>query len=201
VTLIQQNRYDQLLRRVCDLKGPGSKVVDSLSELFPVIDVERVPGELLLLGGTSLCQGAAIVTGAVGERPRIQIFNPVGSGKLVTVTTVYVSTTSGSNTVRWAINQTALTTGVGTEVFRDGRLRVGSRPTAQIRTDSTVAITDANGIFQILNNTPEIVEDSNGVAVLPPGSGLEFGTADAAEQIIITFLWRERVAEPSELGF
>ncbi len=44
---LQQNRYDQLIRRVGGIIGPGSKVVEALGELFPVIDVENVPGELL----------------------------------------------------------------------------------------------------------------------------------------------------------
>jgi len=57
VTELQQNRYDQLLRRVGDLKGPGSKVNDVLQELFPTIDVENVPGELLFLMGTHIGLG------------------------------------------------------------------------------------------------------------------------------------------------
>ena len=36
---LQQSRYDQLLRRVGDLKGPGSKVNDVLHELFPMFDL------------------------------------------------------------------------------------------------------------------------------------------------------------------
>jgi len=200
VTQIQQNRYDQLLRRVADLKGAGSKVSDALTELFPVIDVERVPGELLLLGGTSLGLGSTTVTGSAGQNARIQLFNPAGSGKLVTVSSCLVSS-SNSQTIRFAVTGTALATGIGTEVFRDFRLGGTARPTAQMRTADTVAFTDANGQFRVIGNTPFEVEDPNGICVLPEGSGLEFGTGTNATPLFITFFWRERVAEPSELTF
>jgi len=200
MTQLQQSRYDQLLRRVGDLKGPGSMVNDVLQELFPVIDVERVPGELLALSGTSLCLGSASVTGDALERPHIQLFNPVGSGKLVTVSRVII-TCQEVLVIRWAIVSVALTTGIGTEVFRDSRINGTSRPTAQMRTDSLVAITDANGQFRLLANTPAYLEDKNSVAVLSPGFGLEVGTDTIASVLQTSFEWRERVAEPSELSF
>jgi len=200
VSQLQQNRYDQLLRRVGDLKGPGSKVSDALTELFPTIDVENVPGELLALMGTRIGFGSATVTSAAGETPRIQVFNPVGSGKLVTVTRVYI-TGQTIQVIRWAIATIALTTGVGTELFRDSRHPLTTRPTAQMRTDSTVAFTDAGGQFRLLANVPAYLEDTNGVAVLAPGAGFEVGNTSTASTLLVTFDWRERVAEPSELNF
>lgn len=200
MTELQQNRYDQLLRRVGDLKGPGSKVNDVLTELFPVIDVERIPGELLALGGTALCMGAATLSGAVGERARVQLFNPVGSGKLIAVSAFFTSSNS-SQTYHWARSIIALPTGVGTEVFRDSRFPTASRPTGQIRTDSQVAIVDANGIFRIGTNVTFPVQDENSVAVLSPGAGLEVGAVNVVTLINVTFFWRERVAQPSELSF
>jgi len=197
---LQQNRYDQLIRRVGGIIGPGSKVAEALSELFPVIDVERVPGELLLLGGTQLCAGAGTRTGAVGEVARIQLFNPVGSGKLVTVSLLIVSSSTVSN-IRVAWNITALTLGIGTEVFRDRRLAATSRPIGQIRTDSTVAFTDPNLNFRALGNTPYFLKDVNSLGVLPPGSGLEISNDNTNTQIFCSFLWRERVAIDSELLF
>lgn len=196
---LQQNRYDQLIRRVGGIIGPGSKVAEALSELFPVIDVERVPGELLLLGGTRLCWGSAGRTGDVGERARIQLFNPVDSGMLITCSSVNIDT-ANSGLIRWTANTIALTDGVGTERFRD--LRLGeARPVGQIRTDSTVAITAATMQARILGSNVLILEDENGVAVLPPGAGLEFGMFDAATTIEASFNWRERVAVESELLF
>jgi len=196
---LQQNRYDQTLRRVGAMIGGGSKVSEVLSELFPVLDVERVPGELLLLGGTRLCQGAAIVTGAAGERARIQVFNPIDSGTLVTVSSVRISTLTIQN-IRWATTETALTTGLGTEVFRDRRLPLLGRPVGAIRTDSTVAATGAHGLARMLASVMYSLEDPNAVAVLAPGSGFEVGADTVATAVVATFYWRERVAEASELS-
>ncbi len=197
---LQQTRYDQIIRRVGGIIGPGSKVAEALSELFPVIDVERVPGELLLLGQTALCLGAGSITGAVGEAARIQVFNPAGSGKLVAVSSTVLSTAT-TQQMRFATTNTALTTGLGTEVFRDRRLPGTSRPVSQIRTDSTVAKTDAHGQFRVLANTPHELPDENTVAVLPPGAGFEVGADTFNTNIVVTFFWRERVALESELNF
>lgn len=199
MTELQQNRYDQLLRRVADLKGAGSKVNDVLQELFPMIDVENVPGELLLLMGTRICQGAVTITGAAGQAGRVQVFNPVGSGFIITVTSIIASYTSNA-LVRIGTTTTALTTGVGTETFRDRRLLATSRPVGQIRSLSSVALTGANLLFRTLATTPVKLTDPNGLAVLPPGTGYEIGTGTLAIETAASFLWRERVAQPSELN-
>lgn len=199
MTEIQQNRYDQLLRRVADLKGPGSKVNDVLEELFPVIDVEQVPGELLLLGGTRLCMGAALTTADALEVPSAQVFNPVGSGFLITVTDFYVAQLNVSN-IRWARTATALTSGIGTEIFRETRLAATESPVGEMRTDSTVALVDANGITRELANRPVHITAKNGLMILAPGQGMSVGSEQIAGQVQVTFYWRERVAEPSELS-
>jgi len=195
---LQQTRYDQLVRRVGGIIGPGSKVSEALSELFPVIDVERVPGELLALGQTQLCLGSSVITGAAGEVGRIQLFNPVGSGKLISVSSCIITSTA-AQTIRYATTINALTTGVGTEVFRDRRLAASSRPSGQIRTESTVAFTDAHGQFRQIPNAPKTLEDENTVAVLPPGTGFEVGAGTIVTLIMVTFNWRERVVLESEL--
>jgi len=200
VSELQQNRYDQLLRRVGDLKGPGSKVNDVLHELFPVIDVERVPGELLLLGGTQLCVGATIVGALAANSSRCQVFNPVGSGKLATVTQVIFGTRTSTSLFRLSPVTIALTTGIGVESFLDVRLGRTARPACQIRTLQSVALTDATIQINSLNNTMYTLENENSVCVLPPGTGFECGNASNNRELIVTFFWRERVAQPSELN-
>lgn len=196
---IQQTRYDQTIRRVGGIIGPGSKVAEALGELFPVIDVERVPGELLLLGGTRLCFGGITVTGSAGQFARMQLFNPAASGVIITVSSCVISATV-TTTVRWTANAIALTTGVGVERFRDGRLAVTSLPTGQIRTDDTVAATDATGQARLSTGRTLTLEDENGVAILPPGTGFEVGSGSVASAQTATFYWRERPAEPAELN-
>lgn len=197
---LQQTRYDQLIRRVGGIVGPGSKVSEALSELFPVIDVENVPGELLWLGGTRIGMGAATVTAAAGETPRIQVFNPVGSNKIATVTQALFFSTVTS-IARLAITSTPLTTGTGTELMRDTRRGVAQRPVCQIRSDSTVAFTDANIFTRALANTNIFIKDDNGVVVLLPGTGFEVGNEARATSLFATFFWRERDALESETLF
>lgn len=197
---VLQNRWDQLIRRVSASVGPGSRVSETLTELFPVIDVERVPGELLLLGGTRLSSGASQITGAAGQSGRLQVFNPAGSNQIITVTSVVVSTTANDQ-IRIATSNTALTTGVGTEIFRDRRLPLTGRPTGQIRSDSLVALADGHLLVRVLASDNFSLEDENGLAVLPPGSGYEVGSQTNQIALTVSFLWRERAAEQSELSF
>jgi len=198
---LQQTRYDQLIRRVGGIIGPGSKVAEALSELFPVIDVERVPGELLLLGGTRVCMGAFALTPAVGEFTHLQLFNPADSGKIATVTGVYVHTPTGILDVNFARSNIALADGQGTEVFRDTRLDPGSRPSCQIRSESQVAIVDANFVIRILLNSTFTLKDENDVMILLPGNGLSCGPTTADARFHFSVFWRERTAEESEVFF
>lgn len=199
MTELQQNRYDALMRRVGDLKGPGSKVNDVLEELFPVLDVENVPGELLLLMGTTIGFGGGVLAAVAAQSGKFQLFNPVGSGKLVTITKVYF-VCQATGPVRWATSTIAFGAGIGTETSRDTRRIAADQPIANVRQLSAVAA--AGAISQIRNpaDTPFILSDRNGVAVLAPGTGFEIGSAVLNASTAGSFQWRERVAEPSELN-
>jgi len=113
---VQQTRWDRIIRRVSGSIGPGSRVSETLSELFPVLDVERVPGELLLLGGTAICVGANDNSGAAGQVARHQIFNPVGSGVIATVSKLIVASTVTQH-FRAATSLIPLTTGIGRRII------------------------------------------------------------------------------------
>jgi len=197
---LQQTRYDQLIRRVGGIIGPGSKVAEALTELFPTIDVENVPGELLWLSGWRLGFGGAVITGAVGEAARVQLFNPVGSGKIVSVSQALIST-SGTSTIRISVTTTALASGIGTELQRDTRGGVIENTTSQIRTDSLVALADATIQYRTVANVLTVIKDKNSIAVLAPGTGITFGHGSAAALLSVSFFYRERVALESELLF
>lgn len=200
MTELQQSRYDSLLRRVGDLKGPGSKVNDVLQELFPMFDVENVPSELMLLGGWRLGLGGTQVVPGVGNVGRIQLFNPAGSGKLIVVTRL-MAAMSSTQRIRFSVGSTALTTGVGINNTRDTRGGAAILTTAQLRTDATVAKTDSQGTVLVTTNSTIQIEDQNGIAVLSPGNGFEVGGDVTNTTITATLFYRERVAEPSELNF
>jgi len=198
VTELQQNRYDQLLRRVGDLKGPGSKVNDVLQELFPTIDVENVPGELLFLMGTRIGWASSSKSPTAGKRAGIQLFNPAASGHLITVSTLYVSA-SGTSTLTWGLTETALGTNTGIPRLRDGRVGASPSTVAELRT-SADAVALVSGTIKIGSSVTFNIVDGNSICVLSPGIGISIvGTIDI--NFSVSFFYRERIAEPSELTF
>ncbi len=199
MTELQQSRYDGLMRRVGDLKGPGSKVNDVLEELFPTIDVENVPGELLLLMGTRICWGGGALSAVAAEAGKYQLFNPAGSGKLVTITGVHFSA-AAAVAARWGLNTVSFGAAVGTQTFRDGRNLTSGSPSALVRQLSIAALASGQNLTRILADTDFYLRDPNGVAVLSPGTGFEIGSSVVNVTTTGTFSWRERVAEPSELN-
>lgn len=201
MTEIQQGRYDALLRRVADLKGPGSKVSDALGELFPTIDVENVPGELLLLAGTRLGMGSVSLAASAGNFGKAQIFNPVGSGLIVTVTTVSWSRGT-AGTIRMANNHAELSTLVSdTNLLRDTRVGTGSVAASELRSDFDPTQIDAVIQMKHTGDVTLILTEPNGLAVLGPGTGFTIAPDSLNVDFLCSFWWRERVAEPSELSF
>jgi len=198
VTELQQGRYDQLLRRVGDLKGPGSKVNDVLQELFPTMDVENVPGELLFLMGTRIGWASGSKSPTAGKRAGIQLFNPAGSGQLVTVSSVILNSGAAS-AITYGIVSVALATNTGIPRHRDGRVGVGPSGVAELRT-SPDAVALLSGQIRLASSVSFTLRDGNSVCVLSPGTGVSFiGSTDVATTV--NFFYRERIAEPSELNF
>lgn len=196
---IQQNRYDQTLRRIAGIIGPGSKVSEVLTELFPVIDVERVPGELLILGGTDLGGGAASLDGGPGNSSEINLHNPPDSGKLITVTQIIVSVAS-LETIVMGYSPGAFGTVTNTEFFRDLRRPITTRPVGQIRTLAAATFVPFDLQFRLEQNVPVFITAPNELAILPPDSSFRVGTTVLDRLLLCSFLWRERPALPSELN-
>ncbi len=199
-TELQQNRYDQLIRRVGGIIGPGSKVAEVVTELFPMIDVENVPGELLWLMGTGIAFGGNTIAAVAAEQPRGQLFNPPDSGKLVTITGAYAST-SVTTTIVWGVRNNAIGAATGNESFRDRRAGGTLRPVAEMRSLSSAVAQAIEGRGRALADTTLKLEDPNGVAVLPPGWGFELSTGGSNLILDYSYFWRERPAEQSELNF
>lgn len=197
---LQQTRYDQLVRRMGNIIGPGAKVAEVLPELFPVIDVERVPGELLALGGTRLAMGSEQQLAVVAEFANVQLFNPADSGQLVTLSSAIISSDATSG-ARWQVVTTALPVLSTNHAFRDSRFTGTTRPVGEIRTDSTVGAVVRTGQMFTAANRPILMEQDDAIAVLAPGTGITFQTIVANNTFRVSFFWRERVALQSELNF
>jgi len=195
---LQQNRYDQLIRRVGGIIGPGSKVAEALAELFPVIDVENVPGELLILGQTALCIGSTSIVAAPGEFPVVQLFNPTGSGNIIAVDRIDIGTTS-TQTLAFGMNN-AQEPGAGFKQFLDARKGLFPLPIGEIGADSNVAAQVGVGRWAVTGSVPFSVQPPRTAAVLSPGTGVNIGGFAATTSLFVTFWWRERVGEASELN-
>jgi len=200
VANINQNRWDQLVRRVAGLIGPGSKVNNTIGDLFPMLDVENLPGELYLLAGTRLGYGGVLQVAAGGETARIQLFNPADSGMIITCTSVIISNLT-TVVIRLVNRNVAESTNDLGVQLRDTRIDVGTRPTGQVRSASDVTVLAGTGEFRSLLNTPHTLSDPNGVMVLAPGTGLTVTSPNTGIQLSVMFFWRERAAEASELQF
>ena len=196
---VQQTRWDRLIRRVSGSIGPGSRVSETLSELFPVLDVERVPGELLLLGGTRLAWGGDSRPAVAANTGKIQLFNPADSGTLITVTRIlYQAQFTGL--MRLAIQPTARTNNINSGRYRDTRLGNVDPPVGQIRSETTPTIVTILNRLWAETNVQQQLVDENGIAILAPGAGVTMQSDASNVQINVTFFWRERAAEESELS-
>ena len=197
---VQQTRWDRLIRRVSGSIGPGSRVSETISELFPVLDVERVPGELLLLGGIKTGQAATILSAVAGNLNHAQLFNPADSNNLVVLTKVYLAS-AVAQPIRFGTTATALTTDVGNVIPRDTRAGIIGRLSAESRSVNQVGGFPLLGNVLIQSNVTFAIEDENSIAVLAPGTGYTFANTAANSTLQIHYFWRERPAEQSELQF
>jgi len=196
---IQQTRYDELLRRTTAQYGGGSKVGEALEDLFPTLDVESLPMELMRATKWKFGMGRHNFVAAVGTTPAAQLFNPVGSGKLVVITSI-IFTAGASFDLQFGPAFTALTDVSVAGAERDTRAGVIA-PTVALLQDQDNGAASAFGIIRANSQEPFEISDPNGIAVLSPGTAFRFTTATTAQQFRLSWMWRERVALPEELNF
>ena len=200
MTELQQNRYDRLLRRVGGMIGPGSMVNDALTELFPMIDVESLNAELSFLSDWRLAFGSTLQSASVGEQSLSQIFNPVDSGMLVVLERVDILTNTDQN-IEYGLSALPLTDFNANVAMRDTRPGILRLPVTQLREVQQAGSIATFGLLFVLDLGTFTMEEKKGLFVLAPGTGLTFSTTTANTSFNVTYLWRERVAEPSELKF
>lgn len=196
---IQQARYDHLLRRTTAQYGGGSKVGEALEDLFPVLEVESVPAELLRSVGWTLGAGQTVVGPAAGTRAVIQLFNPVGSGHLIVLTSYFFSITTAGE-VAAGPSFDALTGSSLPGQQRDTRANILRNTVGLIQEEDDALVANLfNYRMEAQITVP--ISDQNDIAVLAPGTGWRLRTFAIDIPLRVSFLWRERVAEPEELNF
>jgi len=163
-----------------------------------MFDVENVPMELMFLNRNVPAMASTLLAGVAAEIPKIQVFNPADSGHLVTVTSVWISVETDSF-IEMDLTNVALTTSVATKV-RDTRAGFQTLSLAELRSESSAGGIPTSWGSELEALKPLHIDDQNGIAVLAPGTGLSVDTAETNRALRVSFFWRERVAEPSELN-
>jgi len=175
-------------------------VNDQLNELFPTIDVERVPIELLSLMGTIVAAGGSVLSASAGNINKHQLFNPVDSGVMLVVTTMIVSAGVSGN-AELQISTAPLTNDAGNVIRRDTRFGVAALVVGQNRFVQSAAGLAPHVVFRLIIDTPFTFGDQNGLFVLFPGTGVTFASTSSNVSTSCQFFWRERVFEPAEGNF
>lgn len=196
---LQTDRYSQIVRRAGAMIGPGGKVIEVLTELFPVIDLERCPPELLALGGWRTAWGATERPTNVAQPSVSQIFNPEGSNVVAAVTQVQLQSAPGTG-VQAGVQLAQIGGTPVRGVFRDARFG-GNRETTLTTTHVDGGLVSAGWRMRLVSGEVLTLRDDNGIAVLTPGSGLSFITNNNNILLTMSYWWRERSAEQSELNF
>ena len=195
---VQQTRWDRIIRRTSGSIGPGSRVSETISELFPMVDVERVPGELLILGGTRLVWQSTERPAAAGMFTASQLQNPADSGSIITCSRIDVVVDTPS-----VVSSEITETFIGTPVpglFRDGRLGIARESTGKV--SSADDETTGGGLrVHLLATDLTTFRDDNALITLGPGQALQVGTGTFNVRLTVNYWWREREALPSELQF
>jgi hypothetical protein len=163
-----------------------------------MIDVERVPGELLLLGGTQLCMGFSFTVATVAEFSQSMVRNPGGSGALITIEQAAIFSSAAQITILGPTTNTYSVAGVQT--VRDTRRGPAGIPVGRVLSDSLLVAGADFFRAQINGIDSLILKDRNSLAVLAPGTAFSISAGAANTNLTVAWLWRERPAEVSELS-
>lgn len=196
---LQTSRYDQLIRRIGGIIGPGSKVTEALSELFPVIELENTTPELMALSGWRMCWQSTERPPLAANTSASLLFNPAGSGKIAVVTQIYARSDVGNTTLQAQIVNAQIGGTPVPGLYRDARFGVPRSSTCTV--ESADGVATGGGIRFVTGNELHIFNDVNGMGVLTPGTGLQVGSVNVNLLLTINYFWRERQAEESELSF
>jgi len=175
-------------------------VNDALTELFPMLDVENLNAELGLLSSWRLGFSSTSQLALAANLNHSQIFNPANSGVIVVLERVDLL--SGiTQEIRYALATAGLTSTFANRALRDTREGILTAPLAQIREVQQSGGIPLFGFTHVLSNNTFTLEEKKGLFILGPGTGLTFATTTVNTNFKVNYLWRERVAEASELQF
>lgn len=194
---LQVGRYNGILHKLLDMKE-GAPSPQLAGDIQPVLVLEADRPEWKYLGGEYLCLGYGRVSAT--NIPHAHLQNDQGAGVLVVLEKFVVSCSAAGEI--FGGHRDGLVGG-GSQAFaeytfRDSRLsRAADVTAATVVTYDNAAsqLTVPNVYARVLANTPYTFDIP---VVLQPGDGfLVRGPTGAT--FGVTFVWRERYLEPSEL--
>lgn len=196
---VQTGAFDNLIRRLYSIKGGGSELSETLGDVFPILDLENLPSELLLLRGWVLGMGRIANTSAIATNNAHQLFNPAGSGLLVVLTSLRL-TANDAQIVNFGPAFTALVTTSVAGAWRDTREAVIKATTSLLQEEDN-GTASTFGSIELVSGVTFQMSDPNGLAVLLPGTAFRITDQTTNKVLRSSWMWRERPFEPSEVSF
>lgn len=165
---------------------------------MPTIDVENIPAELLLLMGTRLCMGRTNTSaGGAGTFGVHLLRNDGGSGVIARLISVVVGPGT-SVPYNLGPTQNSGTPG-GVRAFADTRV-FGEGTSLVTQQDNTGLVTGSTFLtLRSGTNAMAIWQPPVAIAVITPGNAFSVSNGNANEGLQVSWVWVERVAQPSEL--
>lgn len=202
---IQDSGVNELLVRrfnIVDSPGPASTLAP---EVMPVVLIAQPSEEEEYLRGVRIAAARAEVGAVVAQYPGIRLANPTGSRTLVIVDDVFLCGLAASQSLDLGIVPittplNATVTGSGS---RDSRIAPSTTPQQTVAAMSvgngaaTAFATVGKEMFRVSSVLSVLLPIG---IVLAPGFSFDMWGLGTGLGFIASIRWRERRAQPSELG-
>lgn len=179
-------------------KIAGAAAPFMASELFPMIGLEIDRPEWGFLGGTRLGAGTVGQAGVVAEFAQAGLLNPTGSGAIIVCVMIGFRVTSPVPTVQVRVGFNPTTDAETSGTNRDLRWGEANANTIARLFVRSAAALDGRVIYNGSGPADQKNFYSQAI-VLPPGAFVQANRDVLNEDIVASFSWYERAAEPGEL--
>lgn len=196
---IQDYGLADVLSKRLNVQG-GSSAPAVAPELFPVLALENDRPEWSWLTGEILGASALVEGATAAQFSKVQLYNPPGSGLIVTVVASLAISPATVAIARCPNTYVPTLLNNGATTQRDFRSRWAA---ANITTARTFRGAEAAATANVRNVW--IIPGANYIPfyepiVLAPGGTLEWAAATVNQALTVSILWRERSAQPGELA-
>ena len=196
---VQTGQFDNLIRRLYSIKGGGSELSETLGDLFPTLDLENLPIELLLLRGWHTFARHATQIAVAAQATALQLLQPDGRTSIVVVDKIVINSELGGD-ISIGTNLGLFPVTISTR-RTDTRNPVLDMSNAQIGGTNNAGFGATGGLLNLAAGVDREFEVPHGLAVLGPGGAFSVVSSTVDSDLSVSFFGRERDAEPSELNF